>query len=280
MNRRAVVQANAIRQKRQHYRGCFLVVEGPDDARFFRQIIDLDACRIHVAGKKKKVADVVAILEHDAFPGVVGVVDADFDHIEGYRSSDNVIVLETVDLEALLIRSAALDRVLVELGSRDKIRKLGRDVRDVLIGAAVWVGCLRLHSERTKLRLKFRNLTYSKFIDKESLRIDRGAFLREVMNRSRRNDLSHEELRQEIVAIHASLEDHWLVCKGKDMVEVLEYGLRKALGTKRERKVDSKVLQRSLRLAFERRDLEKSQLGRDLRDWEARNPGYSVLSQG
>ena len=71
-----------------------------------------------------------------------------------YCTSDNIITLETVDLEALLIRSSALDRVMVEFGSSEKIAKFDQEVREILLSAALPIGCLRLHSLRAGVSLK------------------------------------------------------------------------------------------------------------------------------
>ena len=157
MHRKPVATANSIRMKRQSHRGCFLIVEGRDDRPFFKRFVDREDCRITVAGGKENVVEVITILETACFRGVIGVVDADLDHIEGSRPwSDNVIVHETVDPEALLIRFSALDRVLVEKGSAQKIAGFGKDVRDVLVATAVWIGCLRLYSHRDELNLKIQ----------------------------------------------------------------------------------------------------------------------------
>ena len=278
MRRSPTVKANEIRLKRQVHKGCFLVVEGRDDRLFFEQFADRTNCQVTVADGKPNVTDVVAILEADRFPGVVGVVDADFDHFEGNPcSSENLIVLETVDLEALLIRSSALDRVLVELGSGEKIARFGRNVRETLVAAAVWIGCLRLHSQRAELSLKFVGLRYRQCIDVESLTIDLHALVQEVVNRSQRFDLPRQDIAQTISAIHSSVEDHWLVCYGTDMVAILAVGLRKALGTNNAQAVATNVIRRCLRLAFQWSDLNESDLGGDLREWEARNSGFCVL---
>ena len=173
MNRSPNVRANAIRLKRQEHEESFLVVEGRDDRLFFEQFVNRQYCWVIVADGKQNVADVVYILEADGFPGVAGVIDADLDHAEGIRpASANGIVLETVDLEALLIRSPALDRVLVELWSSDKIAGFGANVRDTLLAAALPIGCLRLHSRRFDLNLTFHGLRYARCIDAASLILD------------------------------------------------------------------------------------------------------------
>ncbi len=278
MRRSPTVTATAIRMKRQSHKGCFLIVEGRDDRLFFKQFVDCDDCRITVAGGKEYVIEVVTILETACFPGVIGVVDADLDHIEGNRpSSDNLTVLETVDLEALLIRSSALDRVLVERGSAQKIAAFGRDVRGGLVATAVWIGCLRLYSHRTRLDLKLQGLKYTKCVDKESLAIDIDALVREVMNRSQRPDLSCPDIVKELRSIHQSLVNHWLICYGKDMIEVLAFGLRSVLGENTAQVVKPEMIKSYLRLSFHWSDLNRSKLSQDLHEWATRNSGFRVL---
>ena len=276
--RSPVATANAIRMKRSHHSGCFLIVEGRDDRLFFEQFVDRRYGAVQVAGGKDNVAEVVCILQADSFPGVVGVIDADLDHVEGHdRSSRNLIVLEAYDLEALLIKSPALDRVLVELGSADKIASRQRQPREELAEAAAPIGCLRLHSQRSGLNLAFDGMRYARFVDSDSLRTDVHDLVREVKNRSRRPDLTGDDIARHTRAIQTTVGDPWLICCGTDMVAVLGIGLRKALGTNSAGAVAPDVLRRSLRLAYERHEFINSRLGQDLRDWATRNPGFRVL---
>ena len=213
MRRSPTGRANAIRLKRQVHKGCFLVVEGRDDRLFCEQFIDDEACSVIVAEGKDNVVATIEMLEADGFPGVAGIVDADFDHIEGDGcSSDNIITLETVDLEALLIRSSALDRVMVELGSRKKIAKFGRGVRETLLAAAMPIGCLRLHSLRAGLNLRFQDFKYATCLDAQSLTIHIRSLVRKMANRSQRSHLPCQDVVREIVVIQASMDDHWLIC--------------------------------------------------------------------
>ena len=279
MTRSLNARANAIRQTRQEHAGCFLVVEGRDDRLLFEQFVDRQDCWVIVERGKQNVVDVVSILEDDGFPGVVGVVDADFDHFEGIsQAGDNIIVLETVDLEALLIRSTALDRVLVELGSVKKIAKFGASVREALLAAALPIGCLRLHSLRIGLSLTFQGLRYGRFIEIATLVLDVFGLIQEVENRTRHFDLQRDHLAREIDIIEESAKDRWLVCYGADMVEILALSLRSTLGTNSAQAVAPDVVRRCLRLAYQWPELSGSQLGRDLRAWEARNPTYRVWS--
>lgn len=274
------IQANSIRLKRQVHNKCFLVVEGQDDRKFFEHFVDKAACSIMVACGKPNVIEVIATLEKDQIPGIVGVVDADLDHIEGHQSSsDNLIVLETADLEALLIRSSALDHVLVELGSREKISQFDGDVREVLVMAAAWIAYLRLHSRRAGLKLRFKTLKYEKFINAKLLSIDIDALAQEAMNCSQRHDLSCMDIVAKLRSIHGSIKDLWLICYGKDMIRILSYGLRKTLGRGKNKAKDvtPEIIAKDLRLSFNWDDMNKSVLCQNLREWTKRNPGYGIL---
>ena len=166
---------------------------------------------------------------------------------------------------------------MVELGSRKKIAKFGRGVRETLLAAAMPIGCLRLHSLRAGLNLRFQDFKYATCLDAQSLTIHIRSLVRKMANRSQRSHLPCQDVVREIVVIQASMDDHWLICYGADMVEVLAYGLRGTLGTNSARAVKPQVVRRSLRLAFRRGELNKSGLGRDLREWSDRNPGFYIL---
>jgi len=138
--------ASDIRLQRQSHKGSFLVVEGRDDRLFFEKFIDHQTCEIIVANGKKYVMDVVSLLESQLFDGIVGVVDGDLDHIENTVTSHvNILVLETVDIEALMIISPAFESMLSEWGHRKKIAQVEHDIRSILVNAAVWIGCVRLY---------------------------------------------------------------------------------------------------------------------------------------
>ena len=85
--------------KRSDHQGSFLIVEGRDDRLFFQRFIEVGSCVIQVARNKQTVCEVIRILEANQFSGVVGVIDADFDRIEGSDwQSENLIAYDANDL--------------------------------------------------------------------------------------------------------------------------------------------------------------------------------------
>ena len=88
--------ANEIRMTRTQFSGSFLIVEGRDDRLFMVLFIALETCEIRVAYGKQNVCDVIDILDEDLFSGALGVIDADFDRIEGISSRSQNVAMPNV----------------------------------------------------------------------------------------------------------------------------------------------------------------------------------------
>jgi hypothetical protein len=61
----------------------FLLVEGHTDGNFCQNFTDIKKCQIVIAYSKSTAIQVLSILEKEAVPGILAIVDADFDMLEG-----------------------------------------------------------------------------------------------------------------------------------------------------------------------------------------------------
>ena len=61
------------------------------------------------------------------------------------------------------------------------------------------------------------------------------------------------------------------------MVQILSIGLRRLLGSRKQIEVAAEILERELRLAYEKEHFQASELCAAIRVWERRNPSYIVL---
>ena len=271
--------ANEIRMRRSQFSGAFLIVEGRDDRLFMENFISSTTCAIDVAEGKQNVCNVIHILDEDNFDGVLGLIDADFDRIEGIPvRSQNLVMPECHDLIMMLVRSPALDRTLTELGSRPKLETFTENVLDALIERALPVGYLRLHSLREKLNLRFRGLNYSAWIDRSSFVPDTPALIETVKNHSQRHDLPSSVLTDAIAELHRSRYDPYEICNGTDVIEILSIGLKGVLGNKRKREVGGELLKSFLRVAYSEQHFCSSNLKRDIEKWQSQKPpGFQVL---
>ncbi len=271
--------ANEVRLKRSQHRGAFLLVEGPDDSRFYRRFIDAKECHLVVAFEKENVVSAIRLLDVEGFAGVVGLVDSDFGELDGKDpESANIVRGECHDLEAMLVRSPALEAVLHEHASPDKLAQFeqgyGGPLRNWLTDTGRCLGYLRWNSLNLGLNLRFEGLHFSRFVDPRSLTLNPSQLRTEIRNHSQNWQISEEQL---IVAGWPTTgnEDPWHLCCGHDLVELLTLALRRAVGSCQH--LGQSNLSSALRVAYSSHDFQCSRLSGTLRDWETRT-GFRILA--
>ena len=273
-------EATAIRLRRDTFIGTFILVEGSSDKVFYERFTDKTECTVitnSIPGKQR-VTEVLIILENSDFQGILAIVDADFDRLNvSSHSSPNLIRTDTHDLETMLINSSALEKVIAEFGSEEKIVKLGRDVRTVLLEAGLPIGYLLWISQLDELTLTFDGIKFSKFIDYQTLQINELKLIQEVKNKSQAFALKTEDLQQRLTNQKSNNHDPWQVCCGHDLVEILSLGLRRAIGSAKTSDVEPNSLERSLRLAYEETYFCKTQMYLSICSWESKNQPFKVL---
>ncbi len=287
--------ANDIRMARfaRHQGKSFLLVEGETDDSFYQRYVDKENCVIEVTHNKTNLLSVLDILEKANVSGILAIVDADFDILEGRQpASPNLLFTDTHDLETMMLKSPAFEKVLREFGSKQKISKLtqdrGKDIREILLECAMPIGYLLWVSQREDLALLFDELDFSKFIDRDELLIDKlkliGAvkghtFTASHINLTRRHMLSSHDTALSLEQIYDHTHDPWHVCSGHDLVALFSIGLCKAIGNYNAQLVKPDMLERILRLAFEFSHFCKTQLYQAILHWEEYNQPYLVLLQ-
>jgi hypothetical protein len=275
--------ANQIRMIRIQYSGSFLIIEGYTDARLYKRFVESDKCQIIVAHNKENAIKALSLLDADNFSGAVAIVDTDFDMLEGkLYATQNLLLTDTHDFETMIIKSPAFDKVLTEFGSEDKItifvRKYGKDIPTVLIECGIPIGYLRWVSLRDGLSLKFEDLDFGKFINKENLIIEASRLIKTVKDKSQRHDITEDYIKNRMEQFQSDTHDPWHVCCGHDLVCILSLGLCKAIGSYNTNDVKPDIIERSLRLAFERFHFSKTQLYLSIQNWEKTNPPFVILN--
>jgi len=185
--------ANDVRMRRQLFKGTMLLVEGSVDARFMRRFIDERNCMAVVAQGRDNAIEALKILTDAGVPGVLALIDADFDRVLGEVSGGpNLLHYDYRDLEIMLLVSPALEKLLGEYGSEEKIREFetleGVDTRRALLLRAQEIGLLRLMSVRDTLSLRFDGLSFG-FVNSRTLELDVTELLVAVKNNSNMHGL-------------------------------------------------------------------------------------------
>jgi hypothetical protein len=261
----------------------FLIVEGDTDRNFYEGLTDTTKCQITIAYSKSTAIQVISILEKNMIPGILAVVDADFDMLEGKSPhSPNVLFTDTHDLETMLMKSLGLQKVLREFGSREKIKEIieaaEKDVPTLLLECGMTIGYLRWVSLRENLSLKFEGLEFTQFIKKDALHLEQQLLIKTVKNKSNRHDIPDTRLEAYMQAVRDDTHDPWHVCCGHDLICILSTGLRKIIGTWNPNDIKPDSLERSLRLAYERSYFYETQLYLSIQQWAMANTPFVILA--
>jgi hypothetical protein len=271
--------ATEIRMLRtdKQYSGSFLIAEGDTDARVWKNLVDSTKCRVENAYNKDLAVKVLNILEKDNFAGVLAIVDADFWILEGtVPSSPNLLLTDTHDLETMLLKSPALEKLLLEHGSEQKIKDFAKDIRQTLLESAKIIGYLRWASLKFNYGLKFEGLKFKKLRD-DILILDESKLIKIVKDKSENKGLDEKKIRANMDSLKTDTQDMWHVCCGHDMISILSIALCKVLGSCQPQKVEPNVLEQDLRLAYESSYFCKTQLYAAIQQWEKNNQPFQVL---
>ncbi|MEZ2240709.1 DUF4435 domain-containing protein [Microcoleus sp.] len=272
-------QIRLLRNQPKFTEHSFLIAEGDTDARVWKNLVDSTKCRVEIAHNKDNAVQVLNILEQGNFAGVLAVVDADFDILEGTVSvSQNLLFTDTHDLETMLLKSPALEKVLAEHGSEDKIKLFAKDIRQTLLESAKVIGYLRWASLKFDYCLKFEGLEFKKFVDEKILALNESKLIKTLKDKSQKLGLDDREIQQKMDSLKTNTQDIWYICCGHDMIAILSIALCKALGSCNSKQVEPNVLEINLRLAYESGHFRLTKLYIAIQTWEQTNQPFQVLS--
>lgn len=257
-----------------------MLVEGGDDEKVYGTLVDDDECEIVICYGHENARKALANLEARTIPGILCVIDADFAaFVDQGTVSINLLQTDHHDLEVMLFRSTAFDKVIGELGSKIKINKLksaGTDPRDPIWKAAHKVGIFRLYSIYKNVNLTFEGISF-KFVDRRSLTVDVDMLIKVVFDNSRKTIANKREIVEFIEMWLKEAHDHWHMCCGHDICCVLGKALQSFIGSQNTLATDLDTIERSLRLAYSKDQFKETNLFKKIRDWEARNSPFVCL---
>ena len=267
--------AAEVKMTRMLHSGSFLIVEGRDDRKLWLALCRND-CDVVDGEGKNNVVGCIQKLDDEDFRGALGVTDDDYDSLMGKTLvSRNLVATETHDLECLLIRSPALERVLAEFGAPEKIDEFekasGVDVRTALLDRALRFGRLRWAALKFELDINRDAIRVARFVSTETWEVDYDGLIRATLDGSSESENS---LRGYVESLPDA--DPWIIAQGHDMVRILRMGLRQALG-EIPNSIGPEQISSVLRAGFHSEHLYCTVLGKSVRNWEAFNPAYPVL---
>lgn len=277
------VLTNMVAQSRGHAKTAsmaFVFVEGSGDRNVY-SAFSSERAIYTVAHCRGNVSECIRLLQKRGVGGVLGIEDADCDRLLGVRPEPLVCVTDGHDLEAMILQSRALERVLAELGDAERIDEFesrGRSVREALLDAVKPLGIAKYLKAQRGLKgldISCKDLAYERFIDPATIAVDFELFCDYMSDRCGGRQRP-EHIAREIQAVELRGADDWDVCRGHDLVGALTVGLSAALGTKRLRVF---VVEQALRLAFDSLAFARTSVCAGMLEWQSCQHGFRVLHE-
>lgn len=275
--------AAQIRLTRQIHKGSFLIVEGETDERVFRRFVDADRCNIEISFGKPNALQALDLLEDEGFPGVVAVVDADFDRVLGTTYSvESLIITDQHDLDLTIIASSAFDVFVAEHAEKDHLKKeFNNDlwaIRNKVVNASLPLARCRLVSKCQNFRINFKSLRHDQFVSLDDLSINSETLIAELISRSSKN-CTPIDLKAAVVREESNERDPYQLANGHDVAAILGIALRKLLAKRRDAQTWGSEIEKALRLAFDWEALMGTAFYKSLKAWEASNFRYRIFRQ-
>lgn len=273
--------ANYICMSRSVYKGSFLLVEGNSDVKLFNKFTDKNNCRVKGIPGKELAINVLRLLQKRNIKGVLLIVDADFDHLENKKPiSKNMFYTDTHDIETMIMSTEAFKNFLSEFTYKKKLNKFekkrSKSLRDILLNVCISIGYIRWANIRNSWMLKFKNLDFILFVDTKNLALNYNQFISELINNSPRNKVARSKIIYEGNFLKYQNKDPWIICSGHDLTNILLIGLRNIFGYNTG-KLTRKKLEAILRLSYEFRFFQNTNLFNKLKLWEQKNNPYQIF---
>ncbi|RQX10847.1 hypothetical protein DDE19_31640 [Micromonospora ureilytica] len=247
--------ADRIRQHRQADKRPVLVVEGPSDKRVLDEILP-SSFPTFPAGNRSAALSTAKQLKNWGFDSFYCVVDRDFDSEVAVVEAAGIPVhpYENADLEAMLAQTDGLRRLVEELGSNDKLRRIGGlpALRQILQEIVVPLGRLRAANSQRSWGLPFDDVDLASKIGHKDLSFNLQGYCAALSQRRGGRPSATTLIR---IAQGLDRSTSEATCprgsapyyRGKDLMVALGVGLRSLAGTSDKALTDGEHLARILR---------------------------------
>jgi len=280
--------ANDVRMRRATFKGAFLLVEGRSDQKLYVKFTNASQTQVVVCRTKDDVVAAIQTLDAGNFAGILAIIDADFERIEGrLPMSGNMFFTDQHDAEVMMAASdQAVNALLAEFTSPEKLARW-RAIHQTspishLLEIGSKMGALLLYSLRTDSALDFgsfkNGLRIAEFVNEQRLEFDLGNFIQHALNRSGRPRAPLDPIREGVLAILAEGHNPTELCRGHDLMDLIGFSLRAAIGSCQQTEIAGHLLEGYLRVAYSSTCFESTNLWANVANWQEAHTPYIIFS--
>ncbi len=246
----------------------FIVVEGGSDIRLFRSLLKSRKLTIESINGKSELKKVVDELNAEFNSQIVGIRDADFDRLlEKPLESECIFMTDAHDIEIMMLSSKSFENLIDEYASAESYYELKEQLKKSVFDAAYQLGIIRLLNEKYLLKLNFRSLNFSSFVNihKCNIDIDVERLLDQLFAKStsKSDELTKEYL---VLKINEHQQNKYCklqICCGHDVTKLIEKVFSQKWAAV-DNKINQKKIESALRLGYTKEMFTSTNLCKDL----------------
>jgi len=247
----------------------FVLLEGKADIKLFRKLFDTTKVQLESLEGKENVAEIVKLIVGQNKDRIIGLSDADFDHLNNVPAKLSVYLTDTHDTETLMINGVGIDSIIAEYATGHYHEALTRKLLLESFLVSYEIGLLKLVNCRENYNLRFKNIKFGRFlvVDNLNVEFDQSNFIDEVIHNSSRIPCSlRNELIEKIVELRKDEDCKFMICSGHDISQVISL-----IMSQKDLCIDAPIssgdVESTLRISYGFNDFIKTQLYENLRDW-------------
>ena len=259
-----------IRLNIQHpnHKEVMIVVEGEDDEKALKKFFNVQAVEFFSTGNCLKVKNAMQIVSADnqLKDCVIGIKDADFDHINKISHNiANLMLTDTHDMETMMLTSKVCRKICLETTNKEY-----PELSAEAIKALKNISYLRYYNDKIILRrgsdkegIKFKGIKIAEVASHSVQDV-----LQNVKAKGNSNKTSYPDLDTINLFISQNPiddEDLTLFTNGHDLV----YAIRDILHSKDEaaKAYSDKSIATMIRISYSKEEFEKTNLYKDIDNW-------------
>ncbi|HPA26839.1 MAG TPA: DUF4435 domain-containing protein [Acidobacteriota bacterium] len=264
---------NSIRLQRRHPFGAkkiWIVVEGIDDQKLFKKLINGADVEIETSGGIKKLLIVVAELLKETNL-ILGIRDADFLHLEKKEeAAAHIFLTDYHDAEMMIIScDNAFNQVIAEYCSSCVDASA---LRVNILKSISFIGGIRWINSCNDLELNFQKLGLGNFYNGATLALNKNECLDAIMARS---PVKRAEIHKKDVELKIdNISDLLNLCHGHDFQQAFKLYVNSLPG----RDVNDKTISAAFRLVYRFDNFCETYLFRQLLEW-AKKHSVSLFTE-
>lgn len=268
--KKPIIIANEIRMKADLFEGVFIVVEGPTDIKWLREVMDATNTKIIISYNKANSLEIRGLMSLEPYKRL-HIIDADFDRLRDVSQEDScTLYADAHDVEMMMLKSMAFERLMYHLGSSEKIdTSTPPTYKEEILNVLEKIAAVRLASVENEWNLTFKSIEIKNFVDASTFSSDMKKLVKEIKNKSSAHALQEQNILAATTEILSRGYDQWEFCNGHDATKLIAYGLKKRYGTRKDSDSTQERIEESLKLSFSIECFRRTELYSKIQEWES-----------